>query len=201
MEILDKIGVAASKVYCVTVDKTDRLTKEAKIKIKMSNLKSDIEDIYMAIGKEVYNLYLTKQDKSINENLRIDCMRIDDISFEIDELSKKVLELKNKKKCYNCFTEIGRCDNFCFNCGEEQPRIGKSDKICNRNKEEKTKNKNEDINLGLEKNYYEKEEDNNEKQEEYKIFSDKQLENLQKTIEIESSINLDNEDEDENQIK
>ncbi len=46
MEFLDKLGKKASEAYKVTADKTGKLAKEAKLRMKISELKSQINDIY-----------------------------------------------------------------------------------------------------------------------------------------------------------
>ena len=46
MEFFDKLGKKASEAYKVTADKTGKLAKEAKLRMKISELKSQINDIY-----------------------------------------------------------------------------------------------------------------------------------------------------------
>ena len=46
MEFFDKLGKKASEAYKVTADKTGKLAKEAKIRMKINEMKGQIKDIY-----------------------------------------------------------------------------------------------------------------------------------------------------------
>ncbi len=54
MEILNQIGKKASEAYKITADKTGKIAKETKLKLKMSDLKSKVNGLYEEIGKRVY---------------------------------------------------------------------------------------------------------------------------------------------------
>ena len=120
MDIFDKIGKQVTKTYVCATDKTGRIVKETRNKIKISNFKSDIFDIYEEIGRKIYETYIIEDEKDISEDLIIDCMKIEELNYAIQQLENENLELNNKKKCEKCFTKIRDTDNFCFNCGEEQ---------------------------------------------------------------------------------
>ena len=52
MDFFDKLGKKATEAYKVTADKTGKIAKETKLKFKMGELKTKIEDIYEEIGKK-----------------------------------------------------------------------------------------------------------------------------------------------------
>ena len=54
MDFFNKLGKKASEAYKVTADKTGKLAKEAKLRMKMGELKSEINDIYKEIGEAIY---------------------------------------------------------------------------------------------------------------------------------------------------
>ena len=54
MEFFDKLGKKASEAYKMTADKTGKIAKETKMKFKIGELRSQINDIYEEIGKKVY---------------------------------------------------------------------------------------------------------------------------------------------------
>lgn len=119
MEFFDKIGKKASEAYKVTADKTGKIARETKLKFKMSELKTKVEDIYREIGKEIYEKHVENEEvpvDSINEK----CNRIDEINDEIEEINKECLELRDKKKCQKCFKEIEKDMKFCPECGAKQ---------------------------------------------------------------------------------
>ena len=62
MEFFDKLGQKASEAYKVTADKTGKLAKEAKLRMKIGELKSQINDIYKEIGKKVYEKHVREEN-------------------------------------------------------------------------------------------------------------------------------------------
>ena len=119
MDFFDKLGKKASEAYKVTADKTGKLAKETKLKFKMGELKSKIEDIYEEIGKKVYEKHVKKEEISTNDLLE-ECKQIDEISNEIEKIRQECLELKDKKQCQKCFKEIDKNMKFCPECGAKQ---------------------------------------------------------------------------------
>ena len=119
MDFFDKLGKKATEAYKVTADKTGKLAKETKLKFKMGELKSKIEDIYEEIGKKVYEKHVQKEDISANDLLE-ECKKIDDLSNEIEEIRHQCLDLKDKKVCQKCFKEIDKTMKFCPECGAKQ---------------------------------------------------------------------------------
>ena len=119
MDFFDKLGKKASEAYKVTADKTGKIAKETKLKFKMGELKSKIEDIYEEIGKKVYEKHVKKEEISINELLE-ECKQIDEMSNEIEKIRQEYLELKDKKQCPKCFKEIDKNMKFCPECGAKQ---------------------------------------------------------------------------------
>ena len=123
MGFFDKLGKTASDAYKVTADKTGKLAKEAKLRMKMGELKSEINDVYEEIGKTVYENHIREEKQNLKKILEEQCTRNDLLSDEIKSLEKECLELKDKKKCTNCFTEMEKDAKFCPSCGEKQEEI------------------------------------------------------------------------------
>ena len=119
MEFFDKLGKKASEAYKFTADKTGKLAKETKLKFKMSELKSQIEDLYVEIGKKVYEKHIREQDICIKKDLEEQCTKIDVLAQEIESLQNETLELRDKMQCPKCYKEIDKNDNYCKNCGEK----------------------------------------------------------------------------------
>ena len=80
MDFFDKLGKKASEAYKVTADKTGKLAKEAKLRMKMNELKSQINDIYKTIGEEIYQKHTREEEYNINEKLEESCTQIDVLS-------------------------------------------------------------------------------------------------------------------------
>lgn len=120
MELFDKIGKKASEAYKMTADKTGKMAKETKMKLKMGELKSQINEIYEEIGKRVYENHLREDDENLKKEIEEKCTNIDVLSDEIESLLKQCLELKDKKQCKQCHAEIEKDAKFCHNCGAKQ---------------------------------------------------------------------------------
>lgn len=121
MDLFDKIGNVASETYKFTAEKTSKIAKEAKIKMKINECKSKISDLYEEIGKIVYQKHVREEDINIKEDIDEYCTQIDSLSKTIEENRMELLNLKDKKQCEQCFAEIEISSKFCPNCGAEQP--------------------------------------------------------------------------------
>ena len=62
MEIFNKIGNIASETYKKTSKKTGDLAKEAKTRMQMNEDKVKIKDLYIEIGKHIYQMHLDKSE-------------------------------------------------------------------------------------------------------------------------------------------
>ena len=123
MELFDKIGQKASEAYKITTDKKGKIAKETKLKMKMNNLKSDINQIYEEIGKKAYEKHTLKENIDLEKDFEQEFTEIDVLSEQIDSILKELLELKDKKQCTNCFKNIDKEYKFCPNCGAKQEEI------------------------------------------------------------------------------
>ena len=182
MEFFDKLGKKATEAYKITADKTGRLAKETKLKIKISDLKSQINDLYEEIGKNVYQKHIREDEeanKEIEEDISHLCTKIDVLSDEIDSLLEQCLELKDRKQCKNCYKEIDKNDKYCPNCGakQEDEKISGQEEIKEEPKEEQK-------------------EENNQEQENNKEENEESKENLEKTVAVESHVETDENSDD-----
>ena len=165
MGFFDNLGKKASAAYDATAEKTGKLAKEAKLRMKINENKSDINDLYKEIGKKVYEKHIREEEYDIKSDLEELCTKIDVISDEIEALLQESLELKDKKQCPKCHTKIEKDDKFCPECGEKQ-----------------------EVKTAKEVEIVEKvEEENKEENEEEKC----ECSNLEKTVEVESDSKIE----------
>ena len=193
MEFFDKLGKKASEAYKITADKTGKLAKEAKLRLKIGDLKSQINDIYEEIGKKVYQNHVDSSTIDLKKEIEESCTKIDMLSEEIEMKLKECLELKDKKQCPNCFTEMDKDMKFCPECGAKQ-EIFEAEEIEKSEDAEKIEVKEVEIvekDDSVQSNQKDFDVQDKEEQEEYK-------ENLQKTVEIEANIDKKDDEETEN---
>ena len=117
------LGKKASEAYKVTADKTGKLAKEAKLRMKIADLKSQINEIYKEIGETVYQKHTREGKYEIEKEVEEKCTKIDVLSDEIESNLKQCLELKDKRQCPSCFAEIEKDVKFCPKCGTKQEEI------------------------------------------------------------------------------
>lgn len=213
MEFFDKLGKKASEAYKITADKTGRMAKETKLKIKMNDLKSEVNDLYAEIGKKVYEKHVTEEEISIKRDLESECTKIDVLSDEIEQLLLECLDLKDKKQCPNCYKQIEKQNNYCPNCGQKQnesqaKEVEVLEKLQNTNVSEDNKNEKriveEELKNNIDKSNNQNEKENNDEtndkrdnnEEQYE--EDESMSNLEKTVSIESDIDIEElKEEDE----
>lgn len=177
MDFFDKLGKKASEAYKITADKTGKIAKETKLKLKINEAKSKINDIYEEIGKEVYEKHLGKSNsENFEQEIEDKCTEIDVLADEIENMQQQCLELKDKKKCTSCYTEIDKNVKFCPNCGAEQKE------------EEKVEVMKEEVPENMKKT---------EIVEENEISENEEKSNLEKTVEVESNVGDSTDDETE----
>ena len=190
MDFFDKLGKKATKAWKFTADKTGKLAKETKLKFKMGELKSKIEDIYEEIGKKVYEKHVQKEEISANVLLE-ECKQIDELSNEIEKIRQECLALKDKKQCSKCFKEIDKNMKFCPECGAKQEE--------EEAKEVEILEKIEDEKESAVSETSEYTESQPENKEEVKEETTEVQTNLEKTTEVE--INPDPQDITEEEMK
>ena len=120
MEFFDKISQKATEAYKITSDKTGKIARETKLKIKMSNLKTDINNIYEDIGKKSYERHTLGETIDFEKDFEQELTEIDVLTEQIETILKELLELKDKIQCEKCFTNIDKDCKFCPNCGAKQ---------------------------------------------------------------------------------
>lgn len=123
MEFFDKLTKKATETYKGAAEKTSKLAKEAKLKMKINENKSKISELYQEIGRKVYQKHTANEDLCIKKNLEEECAKIDIISAEIEKYHKEILELSNLKNCVKCKEPMDKDAKFCPKCGEVQPVV------------------------------------------------------------------------------
>lgn len=120
MEFFDKVKKKATETYKVTAEKTGKIAKETKLKLKISDLKSSVQDMYEVIGKKVYEKHeLGKKSVSFADDLSEEIKKIENLTSEIAKLNLECLDLQDKMRCPKCDSEIKKDSKFCPNCGEK----------------------------------------------------------------------------------
>lgn len=123
MDFFDKLTKKATQTYKGAAEKTGKLAKEAKLKIKINENKSKINDLYQEIGKKVYQKHASNEEVCVKKEIEEECAQIDILSSEIDEYHKQIIDLSDGKVCENCKETMDKSAKFCPKCGQEQPEV------------------------------------------------------------------------------
>lgn len=124
MDIWNDISKTIAGAVDYTAKETEKLTRIAKVKYKLMNLRSKRSDLYEEIGKLHYaELRTVPTDEGIIDNtIEIAglCDAVTAISDDICAAEKELAEILNCKLCVSCGAKI-KCDmSFCPKCGAKQ---------------------------------------------------------------------------------
>lgn len=107
MSFLNKV----KKVGETMVDKAKDLGDVAGLKMEKAQLKADIEDIYVEIGRKIVE---AKDERFIEE-----IEEIEKKLTRIQAIDEEVGDLQGKIKCSHCGKMIDEDHRFCPECGNE----------------------------------------------------------------------------------
>ena len=119
MDFFSKLGKKASETYQITKEKATTITEELKIKGKINDAKERIEELYLEIGKKVFEEINAGNDV-IREEINQKVEEINRKKEEIEKANAEILALKKLKKCISCGAEMDINNGFCSNCGKRQ---------------------------------------------------------------------------------
>ena len=110
----EKIKSKLSKAAVKTKETSGTVMEIAKLKYKLVEINSDINDNYMAIGKLVYN---ASDDDDISDELTRLSDDITALTEAKSDMQSRYDELINKKQCPNCDARMEKDFEFCPKCG------------------------------------------------------------------------------------
>lgn len=156
MGFFDDLSRKATETYKNTAEKTNKITRELKLKSLMNENKGKIEKIYADIGKKVYEKHVREENIDIKSELMEECLKIDALAKEIEDIRTEMLELKDLRICKKCGAEVAIEAKFCSKCGCVQETPTKNNEVtantpsevventeCNNSEENSVTNNNE----------------------------------------------------------
>ena len=146
MDFFEKLSKKASETYKSAAEKTNKIAAETKLKIKMNDNKSKINEIYKEIGKKVYEKYALDGTLDIKSDIENELGRIKELADEIVGFEKQMLDLSDMKTCVQCGNKMEKGAKFCPECGATQPEEVKEVKEAEVVSEENTEDVKEQVN-------------------------------------------------------
>lgn len=135
MSFFNKIGEKATEMYNTTAEKTNKITKEVKLKSTISENKNKMTKLYQEIGEEIFNQYTNGELKKVDKDIEEKFYQLELYKKEIDEAQEQIYSLKSLKLCENCKKEMSLIARFCPFCGAEQKNESIYDKNIQNEKE------------------------------------------------------------------
>ena len=117
MDFWNDFSKTISNAADQTVKGTERLTGLAKLKYRISMLKSKLDDAYRTVGKLRYA-------EHAGETVTVDMYeglfeKIADLEGQIRECEVKMYDLRDYTACPACGYRLKKGLNFCPRCGEK----------------------------------------------------------------------------------
>ena len=120
-EISKIVGKTATDTYNTVADKSGKAIEDAKLRIAIADKEENIDEIYLEMGKTVYDTYKSGED--VGKAFTKESKKIDKIFAEIDEMKKVILFNKGLRICEECKEVITIESTFCQNCGTKQKAV------------------------------------------------------------------------------
>lgn len=140
-EISKKVGKTATDTYNTVADKSGKIIEGTKIKISISDKENEIEDIFLNIGKTVYDMY--KKGEDVGREFTKESKKIEKIEKEVEHMQDRFLHNKGLRKCSICGEVIELESSFCGYCGQKQKPV--KIKVEEGKTEEKEENKEDKV--------------------------------------------------------
>ncbi|MGN0686913.1 MAG: hypothetical protein ACI4KA_02260 [Oscillospiraceae bacterium] len=121
MGFLDELVSTTKNVAATAGKKTDEAVKLSKLKIKKSQIKSDIKAKYEKLGELVYNM--NKANEKDEEAYNAAIADIDDLNAKLADLDRQLDELNGEVACEKCGAKTKNDNSYCPKCGTKLPEI------------------------------------------------------------------------------
>ncbi len=102
--------IAAQK----TKETSESVLEIAKLKYKLVEINSEIEETFKEIGKLVYN---AGEEEDITDQIKKMCDEITSLTEKRDDMQENFNELVNKKQCPKCSMKLDKDFEYCPKCG------------------------------------------------------------------------------------
>lgn len=112
-------GEAAGRTLDSAGKKAGELWEITKLNLQSSELSGEINRLMQKMGELVYAAHLdpNTDTDSVDEMLE----SIDEKKKAINDIARRVAELKQQKLCPRCNMASARSDNYCRSCGARFP--------------------------------------------------------------------------------
>ncbi len=119
MGFLEDVISTGKNVVSTAGKMTDEAVKLSKLKIKQTQINSEIRGKFEKLGEMIYQM--KKSGEQDNAAFDEAVSAIDESYARLDEISKQIDELKNQVACPKCGAKTKDENLFCPKCGAKLP--------------------------------------------------------------------------------
>ncbi len=119
MGFLEDVFNTGKSVVSTAGKKTDEAVKISKLKIKESQINSEIRSKFEKLGEMIYQM--KKSGEQDNVAFEAAIAAVDECYAQLDELDKQKDELRNQVACPACGLKTKDENAFCPKCGAKLP--------------------------------------------------------------------------------
>ena len=109
-DFINKVKVAVSKTTKTVAKLSGEAIDFTKLKLKVTELESALNEKYSAIGLAVY-------EEDEDTDIELLCDEITALKCELENVKLKLDDYRNKKECPECGKSTDKEDSFCPGCG------------------------------------------------------------------------------------
>lgn len=117
MKLLDSVKKVVTKTAKDAAKVSGELVEQTKLKLKVIELKDEINERYTKIGQ----LYYTSAEYEVDNGDKINSIinEIKALKSDLEKVEDEVKRNKSIKKCNVCSAENGVDDDYCSKCGNK----------------------------------------------------------------------------------
>lgn len=115
-----------AKAVRTVKDSTGEIYNTAKINVDLGKEQDHLNKLYYEIGKKVHEIY--QYGGSLGKFFDEKYLEIKEVEERIEELQKKMEEVKKVRVCTECGKEVEKGAKFCPKCGASMSNVPAKDK-------------------------------------------------------------------------
>ena len=119
MGFLDNVINTGKNVVSTAGKKTDEAVRFSKLKVKETQVNSDIKNRYEKLGELIYQM--AKSGEKDNAAFDEAIAGIDQCYADLADIDRKLDELKNRVTCPSCGAKLKDDNAYCPKCGAKLP--------------------------------------------------------------------------------
>ena len=120
MSIFEDAVLGAKSVTAAVSEKAGKFVDISRLRLSSAELSKSIAEHYEALGRAVYDAQKAGED--VGGIIAASAATIDALYARLDDINKKIAQLRDKKYCVSCGATVETNAVFCSRCGNRVDR-------------------------------------------------------------------------------